>query len=461
MTKVLALLFLCLVLFSPGRMTDVDAENRRVLAAQLWEKGTVFLDSTPQIPEGILTAPNGKKTTVWGIGQSLALVPFDFLGEAIASRFAHTPWTAYHYRTLPLVFLYAPLVGVLWFLALFKLLELFGFEKPRSLPLSLLFFFSSVMFYYSAQTLQEEALIGMCLTWAAVFLIRSLNEENSGLSILSGILCGFALLCRFSDALSLLPILGMGLDFGRGKKLLPKTAKFFFLGFLPIFALHFVFAKIRFGGFLSTGYPLLYAEIGVRTWAPFSWKTLSLILFGLSKSVFLFSPLLLLAFFNRSFQITYPLYSILSLIGFLVPYFLYAGTFDPDGSESWGVRYGVHQISLFAPLALGLLKTKTPRPTYALLSLGILIEVLSVWAPHALEYGQRSLVHEKEAALLYRENIGQLGMRAKNVFELLTQGRMAFIESLPRKDLKGIAEFYMPNVWWYSYPKKLSASYSH
>ena len=153
----------------PGWLLQQDASARLVIARELWKNNTVFIERAR--PERYVRTPNGY-TTYFGIGQTLLFIPFDYLGYQLGKLPGAAKWWDNHIQVLPLLLLYLPLLSILWWNALRFLLHQLGLSEKESLKWSTLYFIFSAMLVYSAQSFQEEPILGILSAFALGLCLR-------------------------------------------------------------------------------------------------------------------------------------------------------------------------------------------------------------------------------------------------------------------------------------------------
>lgn len=442
-------LYLLFLGLSSGWFLSHDASARLVVARQLWQKHSFFIDG-PR-PERFVTTKKGK-TTYFGIGQSLIFIPFDRVGHTLGKIPGLNAEMVGFVQTLPFIFLYAPLVGILWWLALLLLQR--GLKTRLDPYLTgALFLLTTIALPYIAQSMQEEALIGALVALAYALFLDGRKE----LAVLSGFVAGCCFLFRLNSLFALLPLAGLWLD--QKRRSFPLA---FVLGTLPPFSLLIVTNTLRFGNPFSTGYDFAYAELaslGIKTWQPIRWDVALALLFGIGKGLFPLSPILAVSIYglyrryvsNRYFVVS----ALLSLVGSAVLYSRLWGY--SCGGYSWGSRFHVHFLSvLFIPFVWGLQELR--RPPRALFIVSFAIQILACSAPDALEYLQeRVRLGDYHERLVVGFSDGQLPMRVKNITQWAMANPLSSETAAPHV-LEGYRKNYILNLWGVSYSRLLGNS---
>jgi hypothetical protein len=438
-------LYLIFLSLSPGWFLSHDASARLAIGRQLWQHHTLFLDTAR--PERFVTTPQGK-TTYFGLGQSLVFIPFDRLGFWLGKIAGLTSEMSGFVQTLPLIFLYSPLVGILWWLALLVLQRSLG---VRDETMATLFLLSTIALPYVAQSMQEEALLGALVALVYALFLSERREHRA----LAGFVAGICFLFRLNVLFAFLPLGGLFID--------DKSKKFpwaFLAAALPPLALLGLTNMLRFGTPFSTGYDLAYAELaqsGIKTWQPIRPGVALALLFGPGKGLFLLSPALFLSLYGlyRKGR-EHPWFAGSVVLTFSLSALLYSKLWGYScGGYAWGSRFHVHLISvLFIPFLWGW-QSVTARRRTLLLTVSILVQVLACLAPESLEY-----VQERVSLGDYHERLvtgfldGQLLLRVRNVWDWLT-GVPLWMERFAPQMIGGYRQNYMPNLWGFSYARNL------
>lgn len=445
---------LLVVALSPGRLISTDAGTRLLTARYLWTQGTVAIDTEKErIKAGQLIDPmkKGRWVSYFGIGQSLAFIPFDIAGVALAKFARANGDLREKIEWLPIVFIYPAVVAFLLSALIFALLTHFGAAHREAVWGTLISIGTTILLPYLSQTVQEEGAVALLIGAAWLCLLR-----RKMLAV--GLLAGTALLFRLNAVFALIPLAALVVENRRSylKELFPA-----FVGFMGMLVIYFAFAYWRFGGFLDTGYSTLFNE-GTFTLGP-THPLVSIrprvafdLLFGIGKGIFVLSPPLLLVFISyRSLFKTEPLFWGSVIFTFIVSV-LFHSRFStyPDGSECWGNRYQVHLlIYLTVPLSIAfqkVLRSAKLRPLcFLLLFVGVVNQILPCLAPDSIEYIQAGERGKGNEALLAGWETGQLPQRIRNT--------VFWIQGKEFPSLT-IYNRYRPNLWGPVYSKALSGN---
>ncbi len=332
-------------------------------------------------------------TSYFGIGQTLLFIPFEIAGKAF-SLLSPTGFASGVRRHFPLIYLYCPLVGVAYFLAMASLLKAFGLSARAAAIASLLFTFCSLSAHYVAQSFQEEGItsVFVCLCLGAALRWRHSGESRHAFQ--AGLFSASMLLFRSNAFFVFIPLVVL---FAQGLRTIGlvsyrarQSVGAALLGALAPAAIYALFAYLRFGNPFSTGYEF----IPLVLWQPLQFEVVVSLLFGLGKGLFIFSPLLAISLWGMWIdRARLALYGIACLAALAGNVILSASFFAPDGCWSWGPRYQVHLLPLFVyPAWVGmrdLLRRRVGVPIVGFaLGLGLFFQLCALLAPDRLEYSK-------------------------------------------------------------------------
>ncbi|MBY0369835.1 hypothetical protein K2X33_04055 [bacterium] len=459
-------LFCLFLAVSPGRYFASDVSVRLSMTRQLWSAGSVFLPGDHS-SEGLVYLPEQDvSTSMYGIGQSLFLIPFDYIGAKIGALFDTLPPEV---ESLPILFGYVPLIGTLLWIVLSLILRQYGASQSESLGYTLIFGFSTIVWFYTTQSPQEEALVALFLATAFLAGIFWRDTDDKRYAVAVGACCGAALLVRLNSVLGLLPIFGLLLDTlreankGRWKRL-AQGAAWAIVGALPFIGLLMLFAYWRFGSPFATGYDAARLQNMGVFWGPLNLSQAARLAFGPGKGLLLLSPAIAITFWGFSPWAKHDRFACWGTALAMVLSLLLSSKIlnNPEGSESWGARYQVHLLCFWiVPFYFGwrvLRRQRRMYYAYGLVTAGVVIQFASMIAPTSLEYLQAPRESVQRVTLTSSPTFGQLPLRMHNLM-MWVRGRTAATRTMEEESRKLFTyseSQYVPNFWGMVYSKRLA-----
>lgn len=359
---------------------------------------------------------DGNTYSPTGLGYSLAMLPAVAITDIIYKIYGVSPPQHFPLENDWLILLttsftngfFASSLGVILFLYLIEL----GLSKKQALFISFAGLFTTNLLVYAKHSFPH--MMFMTFLFLAFFLIKKhfLTNRNPVL-IFAGLSFGIVsitynqtfLLTTIPLGLYFLTLSKFRLNFSSIKFLLSKFI-FFFLGFLPFIIIYFWFENLRSGASQNLADPL---DLVNRATNPFRNLPITVFFEGLygqlfspGRSVFLYSPILLLIIFFRH-RIKKAIFSevwaflLLSIIYILFYASLYsigkpeqgiAGLWH--GESSWGPRY-LSVLIPFGILIIGFIYTQLNKfekrfVFYPLLLLGLFVELLGIVMPYQIKF---------------------------------------------------------------------------
>jgi hypothetical protein len=437
------LVLLCLVagllafVVQSGELGTADTMHRLQTTHWLWT-------SQPQVfpneyPEFGLHGRGGQLYSWYGIGQSLVMLPADWVGTWIAgwkvfSGYGDDPAV----RSIVVSYSTSILVNVLTALIGFHLLRQLRFSVRESVLGVLALVFCTTHLHYT-QNMMENNYI-MLLTLAGFsFQYEWLRTGNQRALFVGSAALGLNLLTRLTTGLDLMAagafiLLVLWFEQVRGRHLGQRLLAYCRVA-VPVYAFFLLVDRLyqfyRFGSFTNTYVSLFAKEQRLQDStlpANFPWSTPFLEgllgpLFKPEKSIFLFDPLLVLAIFLlvvlwarlspavRAYGVT-SLLLLLGYISFYARYTYWAGDF------AWGDRYVSTSVELAALLAVPLLlryradlSARIWRGGIALIAASLIIQLASLvfWLPLEI-YQMETLGHPTFVIALRFKNIAAFAL---------------------------------------------------
>ena len=493
--KITAIALLWLIFVNSGLITSADT-FRRLGMSHAWWTGT------EELVRGntLIVKVNDKKYIPYDLGQSMLMLPGDWLGEHLGKGFENE-LVKEHFREIVVSFLIFIPINLLTILTCFRFLCLLNYSETIAGLSSLVWLIrTSVLFYSSFHQQNNQILLFVLVSYQAALMYVLKNQKLW--AILSGAALGFAFIIRITNILYVASILtflvGCILSQERTKQRLKsvRSVLLWTSGFIPFVLLERVLSYVRYGSWRATSVSLhlqIYNKVdtlanssavveGVTQGFPFI-KLLTKVqpealfapLFSPEKSIFIYDPLLLpcliLLIICWKFLSQYiKWYAIATIIGFLLHLYIYSWTFEWIDQVEWGARYHVTSIHLLLiPLIPLLVKGAIEQTNIngkffqkililiakIVLIMAVLIQFTSIILPPGLEAHQKKL------------NIGSkfyVKQRISNVFYMLDPNpnfQISELEqnltphSLDSKVIWNLLPFrYQNKIQPYSYLKK-------
>jgi hypothetical protein len=379
-------------LVNAGNLNNADAV-RRLNVAHSWWAGTPEV-----IPEDYVAIwaidPSGQHHAIYGIGQSLVLLPADLAASAVA-RLAPMPEAARRPAREALVaFLSQALIVPAAVLLGYLLLRRLGFGHPASAAGAAALLGATSVLHY-VQNCQENALLLACALGGFFFAASWVSTGERRFAALAGAASGFGLLTRLTtlaDACAVILFVALAT---RERRAWGR----FLAGYLPVLAgfaaLERLYHFARFAEWTGTYYQV--AQSGEKLYGFPPGPGVSAALWSPQNSIFLFDPLLGVAcvlavtLWGRMGG-TRRAYVAASAVLLAVLVAFYSSYFNPTGEVSWGDRYvsvPVHLLALLAvPLALERLGARGRRAVLAVAAVSVAIQVASLLLISSVEVDQ-------------------------------------------------------------------------
>ncbi len=404
--------FSFLTLFASGIVESQDGQQYLTIARRMYYDRTFEMPHEEYPLENIHMsvgiASDGKRYSPTGLGFSLALMPAVVIEDVFLRITGENPIQAFPLQSDWPVQLFASMTnaffGAVLCTALGMYLHTFSISKKKAALLSFCLVISNNFFPYTKHVFAHMMFLAFLTT--TFYLIRkfSLTKKRKFL-FLAGVSFGIVVISYNPIFLLTLPALGIyyllliqrPFYFSWFKELV-KDLVVGLAGLLPFIKLYTWFNTVRFGGGISTGYgsggiphipfPPLYVIFDG------SWN----LLFSAGKSIFLFSPtlLLLILFWHKipvkRLKAELIAFSILFVIFFWffatllggVDYLLW------HGDSSWGPRYMLPILPGFLLIAGVLITQMTKKQkifvVVPLFLIGLFVQLCSVLLPYQIRF---------------------------------------------------------------------------
>ncbi|MFC1849453.1 phospholipid carrier-dependent glycosyltransferase [candidate division CSSED10-310 bacterium] len=287
--------------------------------------------------QGGRVGQDGLYYSPYGLGQPLLAAPLFHIG------FGLTEETSFKYMASFCVSFFNSFVSALTAAVLMTLLLHLGYSIRCSLLTTLVYCFATLAWPY-ARFFFSEPLVSLCQLAAFLFILKTgENNEHKKVfyTVLAGFCLGWAVLTRPISAL-LVPLFFLFLCLvWRRKK--DSNLGFLILAFvIPLLLCSLLVGYYnwhRFGDFLDQGYGPL--PDGSRQQFDFPFLTgLAIYFFSPGKSMFLFSPVLIISLlFLRAFYHRFRDVCLISVSIYLFYILVYSRWCQIEGGYSWGPRF--------------------------------------------------------------------------------------------------------------------------
>ena len=345
---------------------------------------------------------DGKLYLTLGDGLSIAALPFALVGNIIERTVDVSAYESkieesapklnlFYLRKLPSAFFTAlinPFAMALTVLIFFNFCLKITDAAGSAFVGSLLLGIGTILWPYSS-TFWTQPIVTLCLFSAfyCVFLYK--KNSSPKLLLLAGALLGYSFITRYVSIFSV-PwfVVYLVLIHWREKRKIPGAVGLLLSSFAIFFLMQMGWNCYRFGSALDTG-----AKHQALWGANLRGKlhiSLPALLLGLNRSIFIFSPPLILFFFStKRFIRKYRLEGTL-LLGVVLTFLVFYAKFTLwKSSASWGPRFLVPITPfLLLPVCLFINGVKWKKVlTYGLLAVGVIVQLIAALLP--LQIGAR------------------------------------------------------------------------
>lgn len=409
-------------LLSSGVIDSQDGFQYLAVARNIYYTGeptapVYEYDTRKNIHMSTIVGKDGKTYSLTGLGYSLAYLPAVAVADIVYKIYNISPPIHFPLENDWLIFLtasftnsfFAAFLGVILFLYLLEL----GLSKKQAIFISLVGLFTTNLLVYAKHSFPHMMFVTFLLL--SFYLLKMhFKTKNILLLLLSGITFGVTSI-TYSQTflLSVIPLgiyflylSNFGLKISSIRLLIPK-AIFFLIGVMPFITTYFWFENLRSTATLNFGSPAIASAAAssmLRVPTGVFIEGLYGQLFSPGRSIFLYSPILLLILIfwhkiKKKWAEVWVFFT-LSLISIL----FYSAIYNPGdptlvpakgvaalwhGELSWGPRYLTPLIP-FGILVVGgiymtLSKTAKLFSFYPLLILGTYVQLLGILMPYQIK----------------------------------------------------------------------------
>lgn len=422
----LALLYLFFHLLyaasSPGDLMT-DTQTRWNVARRILDTG--WVDVEPGMAALWTEGIDGRKYTVWSLGQSILFLPFVLAGRALAALPLALPGDADQYGQFLACVLLFPAIGALGPLLVFLIAQQAGFSLRAARRGAVTLGVATMHWQHSVNSV-DETQAALCILLAFWAVQREWADDALRWPLLAWLATGLGLWFRLPSVL----LTGVTLGIGFGFKLASVQAaggrwavlrRWVLSGLVaggPLFAAFGWLNAVRFGSPLETGYAAVMRErLGLGLFETPFWFGLAGMLFSPGKGLFVFNPILLAALpgiaglWGRQRRLAVLVAAVL-----LVSLSFHARHTTWAGDLTWGTRYLVSQLGLWVLALLPLLeRVRLGWVLRGLLAVSVAIQAASVVYNYGLEFFQDRRHGLVPDAYIWRPAESQLFCRFRNL----------------------------------------------
>jgi hypothetical protein len=350
--------FLLYSLVSPGNLPG-DTEVRWSVSRQIIRGRGISLEDACQT-HNYAVGIDGRRYSVYGIGQSVCMLPFAAAGlvmEKVGMANAGTSDLTAQFLASIILF---PAIGAVLVWLFYRLVLSLGYKKKVAVFSSAVLAFATMNFHYSVST-QEQTHVALLLVLAVMLMVTYYQQRRFIYAWLFCVALGMCLIFRLTSAVMIFPVYVVAVlsdVLGPGKEKLSNTiGKWLLAGILGTGG--FIVAcgwynYARFGSVLESGYPqaMAISLAGRKMFESELLPTFASMLFSPGKSIFLYNPVLLLlpVCFYRFYH-KHKVIAAAASVAVIANFTLYGMSTPWAGDYAWSIRYQVSVLPLlFLPL---------------------------------------------------------------------------------------------------------------
>lgn len=340
--------FLLYSLASPGNLPG-DTEIRWSIARQIIRGRGIALEDSIKT-RNYAVGTDGRRYSVYGIGQTICMLPFSGMGLALEKLGKLDPRTADLAAQFLASIILFPAIGAALVWLFYKLVLSLGYSRNAAISTSCVLGFATMNFHYSVST-QEQTQIALLLVLSVLLMVKYHQQRRFIYAWLFCVALGMCLIFRLASAVMIFPVYLVALlsdVFGSDQEKLSNTIRKWLLagvlgtgGFIVACGWY---NYARFGSVFESGYPLAMATAlsGHKMFEGKLLPTLAAMLLSPGKSIFLYNPvLLLLPVFCYRFYHKHKAVTTAISCAVIANFILYASSTAWAGDYAWSIRYQV------------------------------------------------------------------------------------------------------------------------
>ena len=343
------LFLLCVSAYSltaPGHIWEMDGASRLQLASRMVDGFGWTLQPQTEYLGWIVQGTDGRWYSIYGLGQSLAFVPFVVLAEGLSS--VYKVGLSDDRVVKFLASFLNPIEGALLCLVFFFILARHvAYGLRTSLGLSLILGFATFL-WPNARDSFDHIQAGLFLYASLLCILESRRTATAWWGCIGGACAGFAILTRI-DSVLFMPALGIALvgNPGRPDRPLRDRCFSFLGGMVPFLGFFALYNYVRFGNPMETGYGLIFERDRLPSLGLNVWEGLYRFLLSPGRGLLIYCPVVLLFFlairrFSHRERVLAA--TCLAVIGAYVGFFSQFGAVSP---HAWGPRQLLPSLPMF------------------------------------------------------------------------------------------------------------------
>ena len=391
--SLLLFFFLFYLITNSGHLGTYDAAMEYEVTKNFIQHGSFELKDE-QFDEGSAAlGTNGKLYSPHGLGQSLAMIPFYFIGEGTSKLFPRFPGVWIHHFCVSLM---NPMLMALTCVVLYLFQRRMGFHQRIAMVATCICGIVTIAFPYTKVSF-DVTLTAFCLLSAAYLIYRFRTTLGSEWAFFSGVFVGLSLLTRLASFLVIPPFFFYFILCIKKENLNAFRIAQLMISFSIPIAISMIilgcYNAHRFGVFYEDGHAL---DAAVKLTTPFLVGFAGQLI-SPGKGLFLYSPILI--FSVLGVQKLYRIHSWETLLFMSIicgNLFFYSKLANWSGDWCWGPRFTV-PIVPFLTLFIGTFLNETDMGKriglryiwITLLILSLCVQILGVTIDGTRRIGRR------------------------------------------------------------------------
>jgi len=343
------------VLFSSGRFGGDGLDNYLTAESIVLDGDFTIHDRSFEVEEmnyskRNVTGPGAQRTSQYGLGVALLLVPFYFIGHLLSGFFSNAQ---HDYITQFAVSLYNPMILALLAGLLFRLFSKLGYSAKLSFTVVSIYSLCTMNIIYARSGFSEPT-VALLILLGAMSMLDYQNTRSARAIVIAAVSVAYALFIK-KNSFIFFPafgIYGTYLIFSdRTKDLKGKFIHIIYFGFPFVLAMFAILLqnKVLYGGILSTEHGTM-ADMAAKVRTDgYPIKGLYYYLISSGKGYLIYNIALFLGLFAiKDFVRKNRSYAVFVLALLLSNLLFYSLIFVRGSLFSWGPRYLFPTLPLFA-----------------------------------------------------------------------------------------------------------------